>query len=47
MDTSTVLYQKPEAIDFSHHLSLLARERLQSPLKVSTRFGPAVLEPLS
>ncbi|ORY77211.1 pyridoxal phosphate-dependent transferase [Leucosporidium creatinivorum] len=33
MDTSTVLYQKPDAIDLSHHLSLLARERLQSPLK--------------
>lgn len=27
---------KPDAVDLSHHLSLLAKSRLSSPLKVST-----------
>lgn len=31
------MHDLPEAIDLSHHLSHLARERLQSPLKVRSR----------
>lgn len=30
---------KPEAIDLSHHLSLLARSRQTSPLKGTARLG--------
>lgn len=33
----------PEAIDFTHHLSQLSRERMNSPLKSLYKCVPAIL----